>query len=371
MANKNERTRHDVEKIKGLATPLFFTSRLSLLTYASIPYETRRGKIRDKRKASGQTLACVLKGRFPMNDKRLTQSNSSGNFQLPLFDESDAADEFIEAVTADGIRMVKINNEAYASLYDLYKVHGHSSNPRTDWARDKVALAEQGQPVADLIQHDFTGKDGKRKPPTPVVNLEQLARIAQVAKIKEWEPLRQEMARLFAESQKETKTTSVRQSKGFRQHLDAGYNPEQAESALEVRQEQKKNYRRLTNEWQKRGAKSARDYSSLNNAVTEAATGKTATEWKQEYGIKDSPREKRFSALKNGLVNVVQWLAPFYHQSRDSQGASELLDDIVDVGKVINKEELARQFPDLDLLPPASKSEQPKLITDGESVTDE
>jgi hypothetical protein len=106
----------------------------------------------------------------------------------------------VEFKFAENIRCVIINDEPYWSVLDTYKIYGKSSNSTRDWKRDKAELAEQGYDLPELVNHIFEGKEGNRnKQSTPVANMHTFMRIAQVAKFKEWEPLREKMAELMAQ----------------------------------------------------------------------------------------------------------------------------------------------------------------------------
>jgi hypothetical protein len=117
---------------------------------------------------------------------------------IPAPQGSNRPNEFV----FDGkIRCVILNGEPHWSILDTYKHYGRSSNPNRDWARDQEELTEQGFEVLPfLVQHRFPDKSGKENRATPVTNLQGFMRIAQVAKFKEWEPLRQKMAALMADN---------------------------------------------------------------------------------------------------------------------------------------------------------------------------
>jgi hypothetical protein len=117
---------------------------------------------------------------------------------VPAPQGSNRPNEFVFDGT---IRCVILNGEPYWSILDTYKHYGRSSNPNRDWARDKNELAEQGFEVLPfLVDHRFPDKSGKENRATPVTNLQGFMRLAQVAKFKEWEPLRQKMAKLMADN---------------------------------------------------------------------------------------------------------------------------------------------------------------------------
>ena len=279
--------------------------------------------------------------------------------QLSLFPLNDGSFDPlpVEFKIADGaIRGVSIHGVAYISIIDAYKAAG-SSNGKQQWARDYAEMREQGYGT-NLLPYQFMRPDGQRARETPVVTEEQFARIAQVAKIPAWEGWRQEMARLWVQSRK---AIPVTQTKAYRAHIDGGDTPEQAKRAVEIRETQKERQKRITEKWAQRGAKTGKDYQRLNNDITQAATGKTATEWKRELEVSDTPRN-HFSALKNGLIGIVQEVSGWIHENRDSRGVDELETDIFDAGNVIDKSKLEAILSDNMPRLPEPKPDQQKLI---------
>jgi hypothetical protein len=105
----------------------------------------------------------------------------------------------IEFLFDGKVRSVMIDGQPFWSILDTYKTYGNSSNPTRDWKRDLAELKEQGYNLPNLVDYVFAGADGKNKRSTPLANLEGFMRIAQVAKFKEWEPLRIHMAKLMAQ----------------------------------------------------------------------------------------------------------------------------------------------------------------------------
>jgi hypothetical protein len=118
---------------------------------------------------------------------------------VPSAQGSNRPNEFV----FDGkIRCVIMNGEPHWSIFDAYRVYGSSGNPRSDWARDTKDLEEQGFDIVSNVRlyQFFNANANKRTRATPVANHLTFMRIAQVAKFKEWEPLRQKMAALMADN---------------------------------------------------------------------------------------------------------------------------------------------------------------------------
>jgi len=105
-----------------------------------------------------------------------------------------------EFVFDNKVRYVIMKGEPHWSIFDAYRIYGNSKNPRSDWLRDVKELEAQGFDIVSYVRQYqfFNEKVNRRSRPTPVANMRVFMRIAQVAKFKEWEPLRQKMADLMA-----------------------------------------------------------------------------------------------------------------------------------------------------------------------------
>lgn len=157
------------------------------------------------------------------------------------------------------------------------------------------------------------------------------------------------------------KQIPVRQTKRYRQHIEANYTPDLAEQAIETRDSSKSSYKLISSEWRKRGVVTARDFGRLNNTVTVVATGRTVQDWRDLLQIgKNSPRDY-FSALKNTTIDVIQQYAASFHKARNTHGTANLQHDIEDAASIIDHRRLREMFPDMDLESPATKPEQKRL----------
>jgi hypothetical protein len=282
----------------------------------------------------------------------------SAENSTPLFPESElVSSEVREFKLSNGIRGVVLNGETFISIIDTYRAEGIKNAPR-EWAKDLEKLRLQtGDTESVLPVYQFT-VNGQRQKATHIVNKEQLARVAQIANIPHWEPIRQEMVDLFMAKRRQP--VPVEQSKEYRAHLEAGYDKAEAKKAIETRQEEKQTQKELTSEWQKRGIKSGQEYAQLNNDVTKAALGVTATQLKREMQV-DNPRDY-LSHVENGVIAFTQKFATLFHRDRDSQGIGELESDISDAGELINKDALNKAMSKTRLKLPAPKPEQKRLM---------
>lgn len=278
--------------------------------------------------------------------KAIVPQNPSN--QLPLFPEPEKP------------RVCLIDGKAHISILDAYRIHGKSKNASLDWKRDKAELERQGYNISNLIGYAFPGADGKMKKLTPVANEEQIARIAQVAKFPEWEPIRQRMAELYiAEKHGELKEAiPFPQSKKYRELIDSGYSHEQALEWHDVDQQGLAARKRIAAEWHGRHGNIAK----LTNVATKIATGESATALKHRWSIKKSPRAY-LSSFKKAAIALVEDYAVIVHRRRNSDGTDALEKDLTDMAEVINWDKLDSMFPDTDVNRPLPNPEQPPLLS--------
>ncbi len=288
--------------------------------------------------------------------------------QLPLWDETHNLDTEPERefVLSNGTRGVTKNGRQYISVLDIYRIARPGSKPSSEWKRDQKSLIDQGvdvyhlvdeNRVSALIPYTFTASKSKR--PTPCIDAFGMARLSMVAPYPELEQMRQEMANLYAKSKQRAQIPET-QSKPFLRALHNGYSHDEAHQWVDIRESQRKTYPILTSEWQRRGAKSGRDYARLNNALSEAVLGETAAQWKQRTGIKDTPRN-HLSGVLNLAIELTQQFALRFHRDRNTQGISNLERDIFDAGDIFDHAELREIASEQPLQLPPPKPKQKEL----------
>jgi len=289
----------------------------------------------DKRKAS------------PMSSKAIVPQ--SDPLQLPLIPEEEKP------------RGCIINGIAHISIHDAYRIYGKSSNPQRDWQNDLKKLRQQGNSTVFVLFSFET--NGQKTKGTPVANEEQMARIAQVAEFPEWEPVRQRMAELLVEDHRGTNRKSIppRQTKEYRRLIDSGYTDKEALEWLKVDEHGKTTHAKIASEWYHRDG----DIPKLTNRVNENVTGESATDMKERWQIKESPR-RYMSLLKKASIDVVEGLAAALHIGRDSQGTSKLLHDVDDASGVVDWDAFDALLSDTDVKRPLPKPKQPNLLKNGE-----
>lgn len=110
------------------------------------------------------------------------------NEQLLLMPEETALSQLDSRV-----RSTYIGGEQFVSALDILQYHGNKKNPAQAWQTTLNYMEEkQGVSLSPFCGvYQFDGSDGKRKKPTPVINLDGFLRIVQSADVPEWEPIRE------------------------------------------------------------------------------------------------------------------------------------------------------------------------------------
>lgn len=123
--------------------------------------------------------------------------------------------------------------------------------------------------------------------------------------------------------------------KDYRDCLKEGMTHEQALQWVQARRNVKEETKLSRTEWHIRGVSKQSEYGRLNNDVSRAAIGKTATSMKRSMQITRTPRDF-LSAADNATIGIVYMTSRMLHVQRESQGVDELSDDIKDVKPIVD-----------------------------------
>lgn len=191
-----------------------------------------------------------------------------------------------------------------------------------------------------VFQTDFTTDKGLY---LIAQNLRSTAKRPQLKEIKHY----LSDAGVFADEVRRNPDQAIEQIEDYRNHRDykrliaSGMAHDEAVQWLDTRAKQKRQRPAITQIWQQRGAE-GRDYATLSNAVTEGATGKTATQLKRELQV-TNPRD-HLSTAENAAIAGIELFSSILHTSRDSQGVNELSEDIHDGASLIDRDAIRRVF---------------------------
>lgn len=176
------------------------------------------------------------------------------------------------------IRRVWHNEEWYYSVVDVVQVLTDSSNPRDYWYKMKIRVNEEEKAEMSTIclQLKLTSTDGKYYN-TDCANTEGIFRIIQSIPSKKAEPFKLWLAKVGYERVQEIENPELAQKRMKEIYRNKGYSDNWIEKRVRgiiVRDE-------LTEEWDKRGVKTNKEYSILTAEISKATFGLNPKEYKE------------------------------------------------------------------------------------------
>ncbi len=194
------------------------------------------------------------------------------------FDEQD-----LEFFFNDNVRKVwhKQQEEWYFSIIDVCTVLTDSTDSRKYWNKLKQRLLNEGnETVTNCHQLKMRATDGKMRL-TDCASTEQLLRIIQSIPSKKAEPFKQWLALVGKERLDEMADPEKAMDRAVSYYKAKGYSDAwitQRLRSIEIRKE-------MTDEWQRSGISSNKEYATLTNILTQAWSGKTVQQYKQFKGL--------------------------------------------------------------------------------------
>lgn len=228
------------------------------------------------------------------------------------------------------IRRVWHNNQWYFTVVDIIQALTESGRPRKYWSDLKKKLIEEGFELSDKIgQLKVESSDGK-KYETDCANTESMFRIIQSIPSPKAEPFKRWLAKVGYERVQEIEDPELAQKRMKEIYKLKGYSEEWIEKrarGIAIRDE-------LTDEWDKRGAKSRQDYSILTAEISRATFGLTPAEYKRLKGLKTENLRDHMDDIELVLTMLGEATTTRFTRDRDSQEFPELRNDAKDGGEV-------------------------------------
>jgi len=228
------------------------------------------------------------------------------------------------------IRRVWYNNHWYFSVIDVVGILTDSSIPKRYWSDLKAKLDEEGFQLYDkIVQLKLLSADGK-KYETDCANTESMFRIIQSIPSPKAEPFKLWLAKVGYERVQEIEDPELAQKRMKEIYKLKGYSEEWIEKrarGIAIRDE-------LTDEWDKRGAKSKQDFSILTAEISRATFGLTPTEYKKLKGLKTENLRDHMDDIELILTMLGEATTTRFTRDRDSQEFPELRNDAKDGGDV-------------------------------------
>ncbi len=203
--------------------------------------------------------------------------------QVPVENVEDFDEQDLEFFFNDNVRKVwhKQQEEWYFSIIDVCTVLTDSTDSRKYWNKLKQRLLNEGnETVTNCHQLKMRAADGKMRL-TDCASTEQLLRIIQSIPSKKAEPFKQWLALVGKERLDEMADPEKSMDRAVSYYKAKGYSDAwitQRLRSIEIRKE-------MTDEWQRSGISSNKEYAALTNILTQAWSGKTVQQYKQFKGL--------------------------------------------------------------------------------------
>ncbi len=170
----------------------------------------------------------------------------------------------------------------YFSVVDVVGVLTESSEPRRYWSDLKIKLKNEGSEVYEnIVQLKMLAPDGKMRL-TDVADTEQLLRLIQSIPSKKAEPFKLWLAKVGKERIDEAYDPEITINRALETYRRKGYSEDwinQRLKTIDVRKE-------FTDELQRSGINSQKDFAILTNILTQTWSGYSVKEYKEHKGLK-------------------------------------------------------------------------------------
>lgn len=180
-----------------------------------------------------------------------------------------------------------------------------------------------------MVQLKLPSADGKSYK-TDCANTESMFRIIQSIPSPKAEPFKRWLAKVGYERVQEIEDPELAQKRMKEIYKLKGYSDEWIEKrarGIAIRNE-------LTDEWDKRGAKSKQDYSILTSDISRATFGLTPTEYKRLKGLKNENLRDHMDDIELILTMLGEATTTRFTRARDSRKFPDFRKDAKDGGDV-------------------------------------
>jgi len=222
------------------------------------------------------------------------------------------------------VRKTIHKNEWWFSIIDIIEALTGTERPRKYWNDLKKRLVSEGYfEVSEKIgQLKLTAPDGKMRE-TDCANTETIFRVIQSVPSPKAEPFKRWLARVGYERVQEIENPELATKRTRALYKAKGYSDvwiEKRMRGIAIRE-------KLTNEWQKRGAKEQREYEILTAEISKATFGMTPSQYKKFKGIKRENLREHMEDLELILTMLGEATTTKITRDRNSDGFVPLRQD--------------------------------------------
>ena len=230
------------------------------------------------------------------------------------------------------IRRIIHNDEWWFSVIDIIEILTNSSRPRKYWSdlKKKLLKDEGFSELPEKIgQLKLMASDGK-KYSTDCANTETMFRIIQSIPSPKAEPFKRWLAKVGYERIQEIEDPELAIKRTRAMYRVKGYSEEWIDKRIQgikIREE-------LTDEWQKRGAKTDKDYAILTAEISKATFGMTPAKYKEFKNLNKKNLRDHMTDLELIFSMLGERATTEITQSENSQGMTKLRDDAKEGGAI-------------------------------------
>jgi len=222
------------------------------------------------------------------------------------------------------IRKTLYQNEWWFSVVDVISILTGSSNPQVYWRVLKKRLTNEGstETVTNCNGFKMEAPDGKMRL-TDCADTEGMFRIIQSIPSPKAEPMKRWLAKVGYERVKEIEDPELASKRTRILYKLKGYPEDWIEKRMRgiaIREE-------LTDEWDKRGVQSQREYEILTAEISKAAFGVTPSEYREIKGLKHQNLRDHMDDFELIFTMLGERSTTEIHRQENSQGYAKLKSD--------------------------------------------
>lgn len=217
------------------------------------------------------------------------------------------------------IRRVWFNEEWYFSIIDIVAVLTEQEDFQTArkyWNKLSQRLRDEGsEVVTNCHRLKLTAEDGKLRE-TDCANIKSVFRIIQSIPSPKAEPFKLWLAQVGHERIQEIENPELAQKRMKEIYRAKGYSDDWIEKrvrGIAIRDE-------LTDEWNKRGVKTEKEYSILTAEISKATFGMTPTEYQKFKGLKKENLRDHMNDLELIFTMLGERVSTEITRNEDAQG---------------------------------------------------
>jgi len=193
------------------------------------------------------------------------------------------------------VRRIIYNNEWLFSVIDVVSVLTESLNPRDYWFKMKIRVKDDDGIQLSTIcrQLKMTAEDGKIRE-TDCANTESIFRIVQSIPSPKAEPFKRWLARVGYERVQEIEDPELATKRTMMLYKAKGYSDSWIEKRMRgiaIREE-------LTEEWQKREIKAAKEFAILTAEISKTTFDMTPGQYKEHKGLERENLQDHMDGLE-------------------------------------------------------------------------